>query len=49
MSDTYKEVKTFYFPDAVVRVHFPELTEAEREKRMQAIRKKTEIFLRKVK
>lgn len=46
MSDTYKEVKTFCFPGAVVRVHRPALTEAEAEKRMQSIRKQTEIFMK---
>lgn len=49
MKYTYKEVTTFLFPDAVVRVYRPELTEEEREKRMRAIRKQTEIFLRNVK
>lgn len=35
--DTYKEVRTFNFPNCIVRVHIPDLTEEERERRMKAI------------
>lgn len=35
--DTYKEVRTFQFDGATVRVHIPDLTDEERAKRMQAI------------
>ena len=34
---TYKEVKTFTFPDAIVRVHIPELTPEEREIRQKIL------------
>jgi ribosome recycling factor len=35
--DTYKEVRTFNFPNMVVRVHIPDLTPEERARRMKAI------------
>lgn len=37
--DTYKEVKTFHYENIVVRVHIPDLTDAERERRMKEIGK----------
>ena len=36
--DTYKEVRTYETPGWVVRVHIPDLTPAERAKRMEAIK-----------
>lgn len=36
-ADTYKEVKTFTYPNMTVRVHIPDLTEEERTRRMQRI------------
>ena len=45
--DTYKEVRTFTYPDAIVRVHIPELTEEERARRMKSIEKAAAILLRK--
>ena len=40
MKDTYKEeVKIIEFPGMVARVHFPILTESERNARMKAIHK----------
>lgn len=36
-ADTYKEVKTFTYPNMTVRVHIPDLTEEERNRRMQKI------------
>lgn len=44
--DTYKEVKTFIYPNAIVRVHRPDLTDEERERRMNNIKKATENFMR---
>ena len=38
-ADTYKEVKTFTYPDMVIRVHIPDLTEDERKRRMKAVEK----------
>lgn len=43
--DTYKEVKTFVYPNAIVRVHIPDLTEEERERRMNNIKKATAEFM----
>ena len=37
--DTYKEVKVFEYPDAIIRVHIPDLTEEERKRRMKRIEK----------
>ena len=44
--DTYKEVREYVYPNAIVRVHIPDLTAEERARRMQVIRKATEDFLR---
>ena len=38
-ADTYKEVRTFTYPNMVVRVHFPDLTDDERARRMKIIEK----------
>lgn len=46
--DTYKEIKTLTYPNMIVRVHIPDLTEDEREKRMRNIKKATESFLKAV-
>lgn len=32
-----KEVKVFTYPNAIIKVHIPELTKEEREKRMKNI------------
>ena len=37
--DTYKEVRTFNFPNMTVRVHIPDLTDDERKRRMDEIKK----------
>lgn len=37
--DTYKEVKTFHYENVVVRVHIPDLTDAEHDRRMKEIGK----------
>ena len=36
-ADTYKEVKTFTYPNMTVRVHIPDLTKEERKRRMKAV------------
>lgn len=36
-ADTYKEVKTFTYPNMTVRVHIPDLNENERTQRMKRI------------
>ena len=33
--DTYSRIETYKFPDATVRVHFPDLTEEERRRRQK--------------
>ncbi len=43
-----KEVKTFEFPGVVVRVHIPDLTEAERSQRLKALKKAAERFIKAV-
>lgn len=37
--DTYKEVRTFHYDNAVVRVHIPDLTPEEKERRMKEVTK----------
>lgn len=44
--DTYKEVKTFEYPNMIVRVHVPDLTEEERTRRMKAIHRAAEGVLK---
>lgn len=46
VSDTYKEVRVFDFPNATVRVHIPELSPEEREKRMKIIKRAAENLLK---
>lgn len=44
--DTYKEVKSFTYPNMTVRVHIPDLTTEERTKRMKAIHKAASELLK---
>ena len=44
--DTYKEIRTFEFPNAIVRVYIPDLTEEERARRMKRIYKAAENLLK---
>lgn len=37
--DTYKEARVYESPGWVIRVHRPELTEAERSKRLEEIKR----------
>lgn len=46
--DVYKEVRTFRFPNMVVRVHIPDLTEEERERRMKRVHAAAESLLKDV-
>ena len=39
MKDTYKEVRVFQYEDAVVRVHIPDLTPDEKNRRMKEVEK----------
>ena len=45
MPDTYKEVRTFHYANAVVRVHIPDLTEEERNRRLEAVKKAAAALL----
>lgn len=42
------QIKVFEFPNAIVRVHIPDLAPEEREKRLNAIKKSAEMVLREV-
>lgn len=44
--DTYKEVRTFEYPGITVRVHIPDLSDAERNRRMKQLYKATESLLK---
>lgn len=44
--DTYKEVSVFEFPDAIIRVYIPDLTEEERNRRRKRIEKAAAALLR---
>ena len=44
--DTNSEPKTFTYPDAVVKVYSPILTEEERQRRMESIAKSAERLLK---
>lgn len=37
MKDTYKEVRVFQYDNAVVRVHIPDLTSEEQNRRMKEV------------
>ena len=40
------QCRVFQYPNATVRVHFPDLAESEREKRLNEIKRSAEILLR---
>ena len=40
------EIKTFTYPNMVVRVHLPDLTDEEQKKRMKKLYKATEELLK---
>ena len=46
MADTYKEVKVFEYPNCTVRVHIPDITPEERERRMKVIEKAAAELMR---
>lgn len=39
-------MKTFEYPNMIIRVHFPDLMPEERERRMKQIRKASEELLK---
>ena len=46
--DTYKEVRTFEYPNMVVRVHIPDLTNEERNRRMRILHNAAASVLKEV-
>ena len=48
VSDTYKEVRVFQYPNMTVRVHIPELSPEERSRRMNAIHSQAANLLKEV-
>ena len=40
------EIRTFTYPNAIVRVHFPDLTAEEQKRRMRYIYKAAEALLK---
>lgn len=44
--DTYKEVRVFEYPNMIVRVHIPDISDEENERRMKAVRKAAEALLK---
>ena len=44
--DKYSEPKTFNYPNAVIKVYSPILTEEERKRRMERIAKSAERLLK---
>lgn len=43
--DTYKEVRVIEFPQGTARVHIPDLTDEERERRMKRIVESAALLL----
>lgn len=44
--DTYKEVRVFEYPNAIVRVYIPDISDEENERRMERVRKAAADLLR---
>ena len=47
--DAYKETKIFEYPNAIVRVHIPDISQEERERRMTQINKAAAELLKSIK
>ena len=45
-ADTYKEIRTFNYPNMTIRVHIPDLSDVERNRRMKQIKKAAESLLK---
>lgn len=45
-AETYKEIKTFEYPNMTIRVHIPDLSDVERNRRMKQLEKATEALLK---
>lgn len=48
VQDVYKEVRVFEYPNMIVRVHIPDISDEENERRMKAVRKAAEALLKEV-
>lgn len=48
VQDVYKEVRVFEYPNAIVRVHIPDISEEENRRRMKLVRKAAEELLKEV-
>lgn len=46
--DVYKEVRVFEYPNMIVRVHIPDISDEENSRRMKAVRKAAEALLKEV-
>lgn len=46
--DVYKEVRVFEYPGWTIRVHIPDISDEENERRMKAVRKSAEALLKEV-
>lgn len=44
--DVYKEVRVFKYPNMIVRVHIPDISDEENERRMKVVRKAAEALLK---
>ena len=46
--DTYKEVRVFEYPGWIIRVHIPDISDEENERRMVLVKKAATDLLREV-
>ena len=46
--DIYKETQVFYYDNMIVRVHFPDITPEENERRMERINQAAAELLKEV-
>ena len=44
--DSYSEIVTLYYPNMVVRLHLPDITDEEQKVRMKRVYKATEELLK---
>lgn len=45
-ADTYKEITTYEYPNMTIRVHVPDLSDVERNRRFKQLEKATEALLK---
>lgn len=46
--DVYSEVRVFEYPGWIIRVHIPDISDEENERRMKQVRKSAEALLKEV-